>query len=544
MSISNKYKAKSVINYKQMTTPLMQKFKLFWQYPVITEKTFAIQNINNPSFVAFPWATVLDKRYDLNVIFKILSSHVASDQIYYTCCQHISFRRLIPLWKALNIRLVYTPHKIKGENMIDTITLKGCPLYAVNIEDPTRNKTFEGTDFTTCQRPFLFSFVGGYQPGYLTQIRKNIFKMKDNTTNKVIENTGDWHFNELVYNSMQNSGLQENITERHQKNTDYYNNTLISSEFSLCPSGSGPNSIRFWESLGTGSIPVLLADTLDLPYHELWSNAIVQIKECDVHKTEQILSAYTNEQKESMRKNALEVYKFFSKTYNNGTRHTSPPKVLFTSYMCDKSEPIIVKIMNDWKVKNPNFEIKYFSDDDIDDFFKTKTKYYDIFKQMKNGVAKADFFRAAYILTFGGYWFDLDMEPTQISPPSFGNIHLFDCGFQNISYMLIGAVPNTCLFEHITENVSQNVARNIPTKYQHVMEITGPRVIQNIICEKLNIQNRDGCLIANKVPQIYLPNTEYEFILIKQNFETHKTSLYAELQQKYKKLSYQAYNFI
>ena len=38
---------------------------LFWQYPVITEKTFYEQNKDDPMYVGIPWATILDKRYNL-----------------------------------------------------------------------------------------------------------------------------------------------------------------------------------------------------------------------------------------------------------------------------------------------------------------------------------------------------------------------------------------------------------------------------------------------------------------------------------------------
>jgi hypothetical protein len=40
--------------------------------------------------------------------------------------------------KILGITTLYTPHKIKDEDVINGITLKPCPLYAVNVEDPTK----------------------------------------------------------------------------------------------------------------------------------------------------------------------------------------------------------------------------------------------------------------------------------------------------------------------------------------------------------------------------------------------------------------------
>ena len=39
----------------------------------------------------------------------------------------------------------------------------------------------------------------------------------------------------------------------------------------------------------------------------------------------------------------------------------------------------------------------------------------EIYKKLRNGVAKADFFRICYINTYGGYWFDIDLEPINIT---------------------------------------------------------------------------------------------------------------------------------
>jgi hypothetical protein len=54
------------------------------------------------------------------------------------------------------------------------------------------------------------------------------------------------------------------------------------SVFALCPSGSGPNSIRLWEALGYGAIPVILADRLWLPGDaELWQQAALFVPETE-----------------------------------------------------------------------------------------------------------------------------------------------------------------------------------------------------------------------------------------------------------------------
>jgi hypothetical protein len=42
------------------------------------------------------------------------------------------------------------------------------------------------------------------------------------------------------------------------KNAEDYNRVLSHSVFSLCPEGAGPNTLRLWESLAVGAIPVVI----------------------------------------------------------------------------------------------------------------------------------------------------------------------------------------------------------------------------------------------------------------------------------------------
>jgi hypothetical protein len=92
---------------------------------------------------------------------------------------------------------------------------------------------------------------------------------------------------------------------------------LIKSKFTLCPSGSGPNSIRFWEALACGSIPILLSDTLQLPYHELWDKAIVRIQENKLHLLNDNINKITEEEITDMKINCMKIYKDFQNQYKN-----------------------------------------------------------------------------------------------------------------------------------------------------------------------------------------------------------------------------------
>ena len=224
-------------------------------------------------------------------------------------------------------------------------------------------------------------------------------------------------------------------------------------------------------------------------------------------------------------------------------------KVLFTSYKCDGTNPIIESILNEWRELNPTYEVLYFSDEDVRAFFK-ETPYHDTVSRMRNGVAIADFFRVCYIYKCGGYWFDLDLQPTKIDIPEHGDVHLFDVGYKNISYMLMGANVDELLFKEATENTNQNIlnansfrSSNRLSAEEH-MQIHGPRVIQNIICPKLNLENKDGCLPGPPSPTVYLEGTDYEFLYSKLHIKNKKTQKYKELQKGHGQKHYEAYNYM
>jgi len=301
------------------TQNILDTTGLFWQYPVITEKEFYNQNKDDMMFIGFPWATLIDKQANLNMLMRLLLPHIKHSN-YYTCCQHIHFRNYIPVFKALKIKVLFTPHKVIGEDIINGIHIKPCPLYAVNIEDKMRNQSFIDVDFYNNKRDLLYSFIGGYQSNYLSNIRKQIFDLP-HPHDTLIENTGSWHFNNAVYSAKQNINGDLNTDNNHDTKTKKYNDILLRSHFSLCPSGSGPNSIRFWESLACGSIPVLLADTLELPSNINWHEYIVIIKEENLSTLEDTLRSITEKEENKMRHNCIELYNKLSKNYKNGFKN-------------------------------------------------------------------------------------------------------------------------------------------------------------------------------------------------------------------------------
>ena len=295
---------------------------LFWQYPVKTERTFYEQNRHDVNCVGVPWATIVDKNLIKNTQllnhFKSFADTLPSDNLY-TGCQHCYYYGLGEWFEALNIKTVYTSHKRWNVDKIGNVNLKSCPLYAVNIEDPERNAVFKDLSdeaIINNDRPLFYSFVGAHDVHYLSKIRLELFEM-NHPDNCHIRQTGSWHFNTSVFTSKQNSKYELDPGGDHDTNTVAYNNILKDSVFSLCPVGAGPNTIRLWESLAVGSIPVVLSDLHELPKHELWKYAAVLLPEKDVKNLAEVLARIPKETIKLMRSNCLKIYRHFRSNFKN-----------------------------------------------------------------------------------------------------------------------------------------------------------------------------------------------------------------------------------
>ena len=93
-----------------------------------------------------------------------------------------------------------------------------------------------------------------------------------------------------------------------------YSALLLNSTFSLCPNGTGPNTIRFWESLSYGSIPVLLSNYHKLPEFVDWDKVCIIYDDRDITNLYDYLKSISKEDIKTMSENCIKIYnKYFSK---------------------------------------------------------------------------------------------------------------------------------------------------------------------------------------------------------------------------------------
>lgn len=268
-----------------------------WQFPAITEQHAYRRVLElggaapGTTYVAYPWATLIDK---LEVRAADAQTHLDSFRAFclglpegtvkLTVCQHIlmpAFRHLFIEAGISHVFWSHTTKQIVAEVPDPELQLHPFPLFPVQTPD--------GSPQNNAQAPrrWLYSFVG-MRPNawYLTQVRAWILDaLKEDPRGHVI-GRDNWHYKKIVYRHQVLDHAPKDADGRPEPGlvddaaSAQFREVLRDSTFALCPSGSGPNSIRLWEAIMAGSIPVIMADTYAPPGDPwLWEQAAVFCEE-------------------------------------------------------------------------------------------------------------------------------------------------------------------------------------------------------------------------------------------------------------------------
>lgn len=122
---------------------------------------------------------------------------------------------------------------------------------------------------------WLYSFVGSGSH----KVRKPVLKLKDDRAQ--IVDTSDF----CVWSHAQTSKFDFQKT---------YVESITDSKFILCPRGIGPSSLRLYESIEAGRVPVIISDEWMAPKHIDWSFA-VRIPEWEISSIPKRLRQLENE---------------------------------------------------------------------------------------------------------------------------------------------------------------------------------------------------------------------------------------------------------
>jgi hypothetical protein len=301
-----------------------------WQFPVVTEFDSKIRHSDTPIrhspnlflniYVAFPWANYLDRAESMAhilSIFKVRLSGIINvlkefniKIVTHTVCQHIFWDRCIPIWQELGITDVWLSHMPSYVDPDLPFKIHPWALYAVNVEDSDRREGLEiGKDPTS--KTLIASFIGAHSEGYISDVRLKLCQFSEEL-DFLIRVTDKWHFEDVVYkHQMQGLPLEGNYVI--DDSVREYNVVLSNSIFALCPSGAGPNSIRLWEALAVGSIPVLLGKFPVLPRDgslpEIdWDSIVLKVSDDQLPQLPQILRSMPMDEIRALQKRGMEAY--------------------------------------------------------------------------------------------------------------------------------------------------------------------------------------------------------------------------------------------
>ena len=253
-----------------------------------------LKDTPNLNYIAVPWTQILNSVWinypnakPQHEYYRFLSKEKISQENNFTICQHDDYMSLRLYFKHLKIKKVFCPlHNIN--NKID-----GIDILPISF---TSSFNFETKD-----KDILFSFVGTPSTHHIRM------KMANRIQGIGIIYREGYHVDPNVFNNI-------NTKEKEEKE---YKEVLERSRFSLCPRGSSPSSVRFWESIDAGAIPILISDYWVLPEWD-WNNTIIHIKENEFEKMDynaikQLLGNISPEKEQSMRLNCQKAHEKFKK---------------------------------------------------------------------------------------------------------------------------------------------------------------------------------------------------------------------------------------
>ena len=275
--------------------PLSNDDVQFWQYPCWTEKQAFLNHAEMPDgrnvdrdnkvihqYIGLPWATYIDKKHvpaDVVGQYRILIRKSASIARFFgyqlkihSACQQIHWPRLMDTFEDLGVTDLYLSHcenntaaELKDRD--SKIVVHPWTLYAVNVAHQDRTDGLQiGKPIS--ERSCLTSFIGAHMDHYRSDVRMRIYEGVQclDLPNVVIDLGNEWHFNNIVYKEqVASQSLDQQEVANEISATHRYNQLLSDSKFALCPEGAGPNTLRLWEAIAVGCIPVLFDKELLFP---------------------------------------------------------------------------------------------------------------------------------------------------------------------------------------------------------------------------------------------------------------------------------------
>ena len=277
-----------------------------WQQPNSTElhyfnnhKNFASKTSQDIVYIGYSWANHIDKKLTLDDSIIASIAKISSKKV--TVCQHIRWKNLLDLWYKIGLDEIYVSHCTKNLDIYYP-NIKPWSLYAVSVIAYPKPKQRR-------KRQYLASFVGCHRRDYRSKIRLQLNNYFHKHKHKKIyfALSDDWFYEKNIYHN-------QAISPEQIEQTQQYNEIISDSTFSLCPEGTGPNTIRLWESMALGSIPVIYSDDWLPPKISGmdWRDFSVFIPIKEYENTLDILTSIDQDKRKEMQVNCVVAFNKFN----------------------------------------------------------------------------------------------------------------------------------------------------------------------------------------------------------------------------------------
>ena len=168
------------------------------------------------------------------------------------------------------------------------------------------------------------------------------------------------------------------------------------------------------------------------------------------------------------------------------------PKIIWQTMKTNRVPVFMKNYADSWTELNPEYEYRFYDDDDIIDFIKTDfPDYLEGYKKIKYGASKADLWRYLVIYKYGGVYADIDckcINPLRqwIDPEA---AYVTQLGTNNdICQWLIISVPQNPIFLKAAQKTLQNSEHKSSIASHHGFEFTKNKLVirENVPLLKFN----------------------------------------------------------
>lgn len=170
------------------------------------------------------------------------------------------------------------------------------------------------------------------------------------------------------------------------------------------------------------------------------------------------------------------------------------PKIIHHTYKNHELPDIYKKCQDQIKTLHPDFEYRFYTDDDMDKLMKTEfPDYYEKFNELPRMIMKIDMFRYFLMFKYGGLYTDMDylmfkpfdlLDKLVVLP---ANRDLENNKLTCLGNCIFASVPNHPFWKLLMDTLFHVDRKNLPYNgFDNVINSTGPKFVFNMYNSFIN----------------------------------------------------------